>query len=82
VLRRSCSSAEAEALTVVQQIQTAQTLPRRVGPPLTGQLRLLNRSVIHSEKGPDGSGTLGEDINPWGVALYGTVQGVELAAPV
>ena len=27
-------------------------------------------------------GTLGEDINPWGVALFGTLQGVELELPV
>jgi hypothetical protein len=28
------------------------------------------------------AGPLGEDINPWGVALYGTMQGVELSTRV
>ena len=28
------------------------------------------------------SGSLGEDINPWGVAMFGTLQGVELSTPV
>jgi hypothetical protein len=78
----SRSGAESEALTVVQQIQTAQTLPREVGPQLTGQLVCYARSVIHSEWDRMEAGTLGEDINPWGVALYATMQGVELSTPV
>ena len=27
-------------------------------------------------------GTLGEDINPWGVAMFATLQGIELGSPV
>ncbi len=28
------------------------------------------------------AGTLGEDINPWGAAMFGSLQGVELGSPV
>jgi hypothetical protein len=78
----SRSGAETEALTVAQQIQTAQLLPGEVGPQLTGELVCYARSVIHSEWERMEDGTLGEDINPWGVALFETLQGVELGSPV
>ena len=74
--------AETEALTVAQQIQTAQTLPGDVGPALTGQLVCYARSVIHSEWERMEDGTLGEDINRWGVALFATLRGVELGSAV
>ena len=77
----SRSGAEAEALTVAQQIQTAQVLPAEVGPELTGELVCYARSVIHGEWQRMEDGTLGEDINPWGVAMFATLQGVELSAP-
>ena len=63
----SRSGAETEALTVAQQIQTAQRLPADVGGELTGQLVCYARFVIHGEWDRMEDGTLGEDINPWGV---------------
>src|SRR5688572_30943490 len=45
----SRSGAEVEALTVAQQIQTAQLLPPDVGADLTGELICYARSVIHVE---------------------------------
>jgi amino acid transporter len=77
----SRAGAETEALTVAQQIQTAQTLPAEVGAPLTGQLVCYARSVIHDEWPRLEDGTLGEDINPWGVAMFQTMQHVELSNP-
>jgi hypothetical protein len=77
----SRSGAETEALTVAQQIQTAQNLPA-VGPALTGQLVCYARSVIHGEWERMENGTLGEEINPWGVAMFQTLQGIELSSPV
>ena len=77
----SRSGAETEALTVAQQIQTAQVLPAEVGAELTGQLVCYARSVIHDEWDRMEDGTLGEDINPWGVAMFQTLQGVELSSP-
>ena len=41
--------AETEALTVAQQVQTAQLLPADVGEELTGELVCYARSVIHGE---------------------------------
>jgi amino acid transporter len=77
----SRSGAEIEALTVGQQIQTAQQLPAEVGTDLTGELVCYARSVIHDEWERMEDGSLGEDINPWGVAMFGTLQGVELSSP-
>ena len=77
----SRSGAETEALTVAQQIQTAQFLPTDVGGELTGELVCYARSVIHGEWDRMENGTLGEDINPWGVAMFGTLQRVELTSP-
>ena len=74
----SRSGAETEALTVAQQIQTAQFLPADVGGELTGELVCYARSVIHGEWDRMENGSLGEDINPWGVAMFGTLQRVEL----
>ena len=75
----SRSGAETEALTVAQQIQTAQVLPPEVGAELTGQLVCYARSVIEGEWDRIEDGSLGEDINPWGAAMFGTLQDVELA---
>ena len=78
----SRSGAETEALTVAQQIQTAQALPPEVGAELTGQLVCYARFVIHSEWDRMEAGTIGEDINPWGAAMFRTLQRVELGSPV
>jgi len=77
----SRSGAEAEALTVAQQIQTAQILPAEVGAPLTGQLVCYARSVINDEWERMEDGTLGDDLNPWGVAMFRTLEDVELSTP-
>jgi hypothetical protein len=77
----SRSGAETEALTVAQQIQTAQNLPAEVGAEVTGELVCYARSVIHVEWERMQNGTLGEDINPWGVAMFQALQGVDLGSP-
>ena len=53
-------------------------LPAEVGAELTGELVCYARSVIHGEWDRMEDGSLGEDINPWGVAMFRTLQGVEL----
>ena len=78
----SRAGAETEALTVAQQIQTAQLLPAEVGDDLTGELVCYARSVIHSEWQRMEDDTLGEDINPWGVAMFETLRGIQLDTPV
>ena len=73
----SRSGAEAEALTVAQQVQTAQRLSAEVGGELTGELVCYARWVIGDEWERMEAGSLGEDINPWGAAMFGTLQGYE-----
>ena len=46
---QSRSGGEAEALTVVQQFETAQFLPAAVRDRLTGELVCYGRSVVHQE---------------------------------
>jgi hypothetical protein len=78
----SRTGAETEALTVAQQVQTAQGLPAAVGAALTGELICYARSVIHGEWNRMENGSIGEDINPWGAEMYRTLRGVELTSPV
>ena len=72
----SRSGAETEALTVAQQVQTAQRLSAEVGD-LTGELVCYARWVIGDEWDRMEADSLGEDINPWGAAMFGTLQGYE-----
>lgn len=78
----SRSGAETEALTVAQQVQTAQRLPSEVGDELTGQLVCYARWVVGEEWDRMEEDSLGEDFNPWGVGMFGALQGVELETPV
>lgn len=74
---QSRTGAETEALIVSQQVETAQFLPTAVRPRLTGQLICYGRSVVGTEWKRMESGTQGDAINPWGVALFNTMHGVE-----
>ena len=78
----SRAGAETEALTVAQQIQTAQLLPAEVSDDLTGELVCYARSIIHGEWQRMEDDSLGEDINPWGVAMFETLRGIQLDTPV
>jgi hypothetical protein len=78
----SRAGAETEAMVVAQQIQTAQMLPPEVGAELTGGLVCYARSVIHREWPLMEDGSLDDAINPWGVAMFRTLQGVDLTTPV
>ena len=74
---QSRTGAEAEALVVIQQIETAQLFPEAAGAELTGELVCYARSVVSEEWKRMEAGTQGDAINPWGVALFDTLQGVE-----
>ena len=52
-------------------------LPSRVVGQLTGELVCYGRSVVHGEWERMEAGTQGDAINPWAVALFQTVKGVE-----
>jgi hypothetical protein len=71
---QSRSGAETEALTVTQQVETAQFLPVNARDGLTGQLICYARSVVHGEWAKMEAGTQGDTINPWGVRLFQTLE--------
>ena len=72
----SRSGAEDEALVVAQQFQTAQVLPAEARGELSGELVCYARSVVFDEWERMEAGTIGDSVNPWGVELFGTLQGV------
>ncbi len=71
---QSRSGSEAEAMTVVQQFETAQFLPVAVRTRLTGELVCYGRSVVHQEWPQMENGSSGDTINPWSVALFTTLK--------
>ena len=72
----SRSGAETEATIVAQQVQTAQFMPRPVAAELTGELTCYARSVAGTEWDAQTSGALGDQVNPWGVAMFKTISAV------
>jgi hypothetical protein len=73
---QSRSGAETEALTVSQQVETAQFFPPSARKVLTGQLICYGRSVVHGEWAKMEAGTQGDTINSWGVRLFQTLEGI------
>ena len=71
---QSRAGGEAEALTVVQQLETAELFPATVRPRLGGELVCYGRSVVHQEWPEMEAGKGGDSINPWTVALFRSVQ--------
>ena len=71
------AGAEEEATIVAQQISTAQLLPSDVSERLTVQLTCYARSVAGVQWDRMEAGTIGEELNPWGVALFQTIETVE-----
>jgi Protein of unknown function (DUF4239) len=74
---QSRSGAEAEALMIAQQVENAQFFPDEVAGELTGELICYGRYVVNAEWDGMRSGTLGDELNPWGVELFRTLQGVD-----
>ncbi len=75
------SGAETEALTVAQQVQTAQFFPDEASAELTGELVCYARYVIEVEWDRIEDGSIGDEINPWGVEMFRTLQRVESSTP-
>src|SRR3954451_7087124 len=73
----SRAGAETEATIVAQQVQTAQFLPAPTSTELTGELVCYARSVVGTEWDALDAGKLGEQINPWGAAMFGTIKGAD-----
>ena len=71
------AGAETEAFTVAEQIETAQFFPPAVAQELTTDLVCYARSVAGVQWERMQDGTLGEQVNPWGVELFDTLRTVE-----
>jgi Protein of unknown function (DUF4239) len=71
---QSRSGGEAEALTVIQQFETAELLPPAVHDRMTGELVCYARSVVHQEWPQMQDGKGGDTINPWAVALFRSLK--------
>jgi hypothetical protein len=73
----SRAGAEQEALTLVQQVETAQFFPPADAGTLTGELVCYGRYVVYQAWPRMEEGTFGDTVNPWGLRMLRTVQGVE-----
>jgi hypothetical protein len=73
----SRAGAEAESRLVAQQLETAQFFPAAAGARLSGELVCYARAVVGEEWPRMESGDLTQTVNPWGVALFRTLQTVE-----
>jgi hypothetical protein len=71
------TGAEAEALVVTQQVETAQFFPEAAAPELTAQLVCYARSVAGVQWDRMESGTLGDQLNPWASDMFRTLRTVE-----
>ncbi len=73
----SRSGAEAEAMTVTQQFETAQYLPEPARSQLGGDLVCYSRYVVHQSWPRMTDGHQGDRVNPWGVRMFKTVHSLE-----
>jgi hypothetical protein len=78
---QSRSGAEAEALTLVQQYETAQFFPASMRGRLSGELVCYGRSVVQQEWPRMRDGASGDAINPWSLALFRTLQTARPTTP-
>jgi len=74
---QSRNGGESEALLVAQQFETAQFLPAEIKGRLSGELVCYARYVVEQEWPQLESGNAGDALNPWGVALFRTLQATE-----
>ena len=68
------SGAEAEALAVMQQYESALFLPATTRGRMTGELVCYGRHVVRQEWPRMEHGALVYPINPWGVALFRSLR--------
>jgi hypothetical protein len=73
----SRAGAETEASIVSQQNEIAHLLPQAGGRMLAAELICYGRSIVHQEWPRMEQGERPTRINPWGVALFRTLQGTE-----
>jgi hypothetical protein len=71
---QSRSGGEAEALTVIQQFETAELLPPAMRDRMSGEIVCYGRSVVHQEWPQMEDGKGGDTINAWSIALFKSLQ--------
>ena len=71
---QSLNGAEAEALLVGQQFETAQFLPDGARERLSGELVCYARNVVKQEWPRMETGAARDSLNPWGVALFRSLK--------
>src|SRR4051794_3411167 len=74
---QSRAGAEAEALAVVQQWETAQFLPDGSRTELGGEIVCYGRSVVGQEWPAMRDGNVQDAINPWAVVLFRSLKTVD-----
>jgi hypothetical protein len=77
----SKTGAESEALAVIQQFETAQFLPAAARRQLGGELVCYGRSVVGQEWPRMEAGSESGAVNPWGLALFRTMETVRPTTP-
>jgi hypothetical protein len=75
------TGAESEARTVAQQAETAQLVPAGVRARLSADLVCYARSVAGVQWDRMENGTIGDDLNPWAVAMFRTIRTVDPETP-
>jgi Protein of unknown function (DUF4239) len=73
----SRAGAEAEALAVQQQYETAQFFPPTVQERVEGELLCYGRYVVHQEWPRMEDGRQGDTVVPWAVALFRSLKATE-----
>ena len=74
---QSRNGAEAEALLVAQQYETAHLLPEDIRHRISGELVCYARYVVHRSWPELEAGNHTDSLNPWGVALFRSIQTVD-----
>jgi hypothetical protein len=77
---QSRTGAEVEALTVAQQFETAQFLSSPVTAQLSGELLCYGKYVVGTEWPRQESGRQGNQVNPWGVAMFRTLEAAKVGS--
>jgi hypothetical protein len=74
---KSLVGGETEALLLGQQFETAQFFPPDARTELSGELVCYGRYTVHQEWPAMEDGSLGNQLSPWGVELFRTLEATQ-----
>jgi hypothetical protein len=78
---KSLVGGETEALLLAQQFETAQFFPPDARAELSGELACYGRYAVHQEWPAMEDGSLDNQLSPWGVELFRTLEATEPGTP-